>query len=332
MSAKNLRAKSLSAKAVSAGSSLADMAAPCSSTREVATAKGAHAKRSSGETSNGKRSEASPALAKTPRRAARVPVCAPATISEGDGVRYLHLDSPWVQGAMRLRKPLALELEYVQRMMAGLLLLPVPSGPDTSPGWQELAALQLGLGAASLTRFCHGVLGLRTTAVEINPSVIDACRIWFRLPADDARLQVVQADAAAYVQQADAAGTFSLIQVDLYDHEAAGPVLDSLAFYAACRALLTPDGVMTVNLFGRDASFERSAAHIAQAFAGGQVFGLRPTREGNTVVVASAAPELPSREEMSQRARYIEDHWKLPAGKWLRMIRALPPLAADPAS
>ena len=28
-----------------------------------------------------------------------------ATLSEFDGVRFLHLDSIWVQGAMRIRKP-----------------------------------------------------------------------------------------------------------------------------------------------------------------------------------------------------------------------------------
>ena len=33
------------------------------------------------------------------------PELAPATISEHDGVRYLHLGTPWVQGAMRLKKP-----------------------------------------------------------------------------------------------------------------------------------------------------------------------------------------------------------------------------------
>ena len=48
----------------------------------------------------------------------RDPKLAPATISEADGVRYLHLGTDWVQGAMRLRKPHAIELEYVRRMMA----------------------------------------------------------------------------------------------------------------------------------------------------------------------------------------------------------------------
>src|SRR5512143_2027959 len=91
---------------------------------------------------------------------------APATLSEADGVRYLHLGTPWVQGAMRIRKPQALELEYIQRMMAWMLLRPS----------RELArghAVQLGLGAAAITRFCHGVLKMRSTAVELNPTVID---------------------------------------------------------------------------------------------------------------------------------------------------------------
>ena len=46
------------------------------------------------------------------------------TLSEHDGVRYLHLGTPWVQGAMRIARPRAIELEYVQRMLAALLWVP----------------------------------------------------------------------------------------------------------------------------------------------------------------------------------------------------------------
>ncbi|HET9205711.1 MAG TPA: spermidine synthase, partial [Burkholderiaceae bacterium] len=49
------------------------------------------------------------------------PALPEATISEQDGVRYLHLDTPWVQGAMLLKQPRTLVLEYVQRMMAWML-------------------------------------------------------------------------------------------------------------------------------------------------------------------------------------------------------------------
>ena len=46
----------------------------------------------------------------------------PIDISEEAGVRYLHFGSDWIQGAMRIRKPYALELAYTREMMAGLLL------------------------------------------------------------------------------------------------------------------------------------------------------------------------------------------------------------------
>lgn len=239
---------------------------------------------------------------------------APATVSEADGVRYLHLGTPWVQGAMRIRKPLAIELEYVQRMMVWLLL-------RTAETLESDHAVQLGLGAGSITRFCHGVLRMRTTAVELNPTVIGVCRAYFQL-APGRRLKVVEADAGAWAADESRAASVDVLCVDLYDHDAASPVLDSDAFYADCCRLLTPGGVMTVNLFGRDASFERSAERIAAAFGAAQVRSLRPTREGNTIVVAVKTAPWPSIEEMAARADHIEEAFGLPARKWLKMLRA----------
>jgi spermidine synthase len=241
----------------------------------------------------------------------------PATLSEFDGVRFLHLDSIWVQGAMRIRKPDQLELEYIQRMCAWMLWR-----DPTALG--EGHAVQLGLGAAALTRFCHGQLKMQTTAVEINPEVIAACRHWFRLPADDARLKVVNEDAARWVNDDANLQTVDVLNVDLYDHEAASPVLDDEVFYAACRGVLADGGLMTVNLFGRSASFARSALRIARVFGSDQVWSLAPTKEGNTVVVAARGVQVPHREVLEQRAANIESRFKLPAQKWLRLVRPLP--------
>ena len=249
---------------------------------------------------------------------------APATLSEFEGVRYLHLDSPWVQGAMRLAKPNAIELDYVQRMMAWMLWRPAD---EVATGH----AVQLGLGAASITRFSRRVLRMRTTAVEINPSVIAACRQWFRLPPDDRLLTVLNDDAARWVADPAHAQTAQVLQVDLYDHDAAAPVLDDEAFYAACHAALvegdgTNGGLLSVNLFGRHASFEASVQRIASVFGAHQVWNLRPTREGNTVVIAGRGVALPERAELAARADNIEARYGLPARKWLRMIRVpLPP-------
>lgn len=246
----------------------------------------------------------------------RRPPLPEATVSEFDGVRYLHLDSPWVQGAMRVAAPRAIELEYVRRMMAALLWLP----PEALAG---APAVQLGLGAGTITRFCHGVLKMRCTAVELNPGVIRACRSCFRLPRDEARLTVLEQDAARWVSDPAQRGSALLLHVDLYDHEAAAPVLDDEAFYADCRGVLVEGGVMAVNLFGRHASFERSAAHIAGAFGRDQVWRVQPTREGNTVVVAGRGVSVPDRAGLDARAATLEERFGLPARKWLRMVRPL---------
>ena len=248
------------------------------------------------------------------------PELAPATISEADGVRYLHLGTPWVQGAMRIRKSLSLELEYIQRMMAWMLLRP-PA--ELTRGH----AVQLGLGAAAITRFCHSTLRMRCTAVEINPSVVDACKLWFHLPTNSPRFELVETDAARFVADPERAQTAQALCVDLYDHDAASPVLDSAEFYADCHRLLADGGAMSVNLFGRDASFERSAQRIAAAFGAEQVRSLQPTREGNTIVVALKGAPMPERDTLAARADNIESRFALPAKKWLRMMRPLASLA-----
>jgi spermidine synthase len=49
------------------------------------------------------------------------------------------------------------------------------------------------------------------------------------------KLRVVLADAAKEIRDPMWLGTVDALQVDLYDHEAAAPVLDSADFYADCR-------------------------------------------------------------------------------------------------
>ncbi|MBK6852453.1 MAG: spermidine synthase [Burkholderiales bacterium] len=230
---------------------------------------------------------------------------------------------------MRLRKPATIELDYVQRMCAWLLWrTPEPA----------MHAVQLGLGAAALTRHAYGVLGLRTTAVELNPQVVSACRAWFHLPQDDERLQVVVSDAGAWIAAPERAGSIAVLTVDLYDHQAAAPVLDDAEFYAACHRALEPGGFMTVNLFGRKASFARSAARIAAVFGAPHCLQVSPTAEGNTIAIARRAeagePGLrwvdPEGDTtLADRAAQITLLYKLPAARWLRLLK---PLIAPPAS
>ncbi|HNW00866.1 MAG TPA: spermidine synthase [Burkholderiaceae bacterium] len=234
--------------------------------------------------------------------------------SDEGPIRHLHLGTEWVQGSMLMDAPTVLVHEYIQRMMAWLLFI----DSDTAPRRQ---AMQLGLGAGSLTKFCHKEVRMKTVAIELNPQVLVACRGWFKLPVDNARMRVVLADAALEIQNPQWWGTVDALQVDLYDHEAATPVLDSLPFYSNCRRLLTEDGCMTVNLFGRSSSYQRSVEKISAAFGANAVWAFKPTRAGNTVVLAQRTPSRPNRSTWNERAELIQTRWGLPAKQWARVLK-----------
>ena len=230
------------------------------------------------------------------------------TISEEAGVRYLHFGTEWVQGAMRIARPFALELEYQQQMMAPLLFLPFPAH-----------VVQLGLGAAALTKYCYRHLPeTRVSVAELSGGVVDAARLWFSLPPDDARLTVHLDDARSFVADPARRGGADWLQVDLYDSAARGPVCDDVAFYVACRRALASPGVAVFNLFG--SSFEASYGAIAPAFAD-RVLVLPEVDAGNRVALAFNGPPIDwSWGELQRAARQAEARHRLPLRQWADAI------------
>lgn len=248
-----------------------------------------------------------PAAPRAP--AARKPKFAPVTLSEHDGVRYLHFGTEWVQGAMRIRKPDWLELEYAQQMMAWMLFTVQP---------QRIA--QLGLGTAALTKFCYRTFpDTKVTAVELNPSVITVCESMFKLPPNDERLTVLEMDALDFVNDPAHEGQFDVLQCDLYDATARGPVLDSAEFYRACNACLAPGGIMTVNLFGDHPSYARNIK--AMKFAFDEVICLPEVHDGNVVAICFKARPALDFEALAARAAQIVSATKLPAKSWVKGMR-----------
>lgn len=217
-------------------------------------------------------------------------------VSEEAGVRYLHFGSDWVQGAMRIRDPFALELQYTREMMAGLLLR-----DEDWPG----GVLAIGLGAGSLTKFIHRHCPhTRQTVVEIEPRVIAAARHFFALPEPDQRLTVETGDGAEYVQRGER--RFDYVLVDGYDAKARCGALDTPAFYAALRARLSDSGLMAVNLFGSARGFDASLARICEAF-GERVLAFPSCDSGNVIVLAAVGdPIALPLSELRDRAQALK--------------------------
>ena len=200
-------------------------------------------------------------------------------VSESKGVRYLHFGSPWVQGAMRIARPNALELEYTRELMFPLLL--------RGDGHWPRSVLQVGLGAASITRFLHRHFpSARQTIVELSEEVLHAARQFFKLPHD---VPVLLADGADYLASTQA--RFDLIVVDGFDDRGRAGRLDTVPFYFDAARHLTRQGLMSVNLLTRMRGAEPSLGRMAEAFPD-RVLELPPTEAGNVVAICAAGPRI----------------------------------------
>lgn len=203
-------------------------------------------------------------------------------VSESAGVRYLHFGSHWIQGAMRVARPWALELDYTREMMAALLLRP-------DPGWPR-SALLIGLGAASLTKFLYRHRPeAKLTVVEIDPEVVAVAHQHFTLPDEDARLHIVIDDGAAYL--AACRQRFDLIMVDGFDENARTGMLDTLPFYLNCKARLSDSGLLVTNLLSKRKGVKKSLERIEEAFDG-RAIAFPSCDSGNVVAFAATGASV----------------------------------------
>ena len=234
------------------------------------------------------------------------------TFSESGGIRYLHFGTELIQGAMRIRDPNAIYLEYNQQMMAWLLFLETKSGMQVA---------QLGLGTGALTKFtyqhCPAVI---STVVELNSAVIVSARSMFSMPDDDRRLKSLQIDAKEFVKNPKNKNTYDAVQVDLYDAICDGPSVSSLEFYKGCYNILKEPGVLTVNLFSRHKSFKINLKNICVAFDN-RVLLFPESHDCNVVAIAFKGPKLEAEwRDVSARAKLIREKTDLPTNKWVSGI------------
>jgi spermidine synthase len=158
-----------------------------------------------------------------------------------------------IQSEMLLSHPDALVLEYARAMMCFALFTPRPRH-----------ILMVGLGGGSLAKFCYRHFpNARITVLEISAEVI-ALRDAFQVPPDDARLCIVHADAADYLQAIPA--SVDAILADGFDAAGMPAALGSAAFYRDCRRALREGGVLVANVLSYDPGHDAIVKRIEDAF------------------------------------------------------------------
>ncbi len=202
---------------------------------------------------------------------------------------------------MRIARPYALELEYTREMMACLLfrgeLTPVHHTVKTDAGWPK-SVLQIGLGAASLTKFWHRYFPHTSqTIVEINPGVVAMAHQSFKLPRnEDANIDIHVGDGVTWINETT--HKFDCIMVDGYDQHARFGALGTPEFYRDCRARLTRHGLLVLNLFGRSRGYRQQLDSLNEVF-NHRVLALPPIESvagagdgGNSIVFAAVGDTM----------------------------------------
>lgn len=232
-------------------------------------------------------------------------------ISEKYGVRSLHIGSDTVQSAMRLSRPYDLELAYTRSMMAFLLFCPEPRD-----------VLMIGLGGGSITKFIYRYMpAVRVRVVEVNAEVVAIARHSFKVPANDARLEVMVADGVEYVQRRRVAA--DVIVVDGYDGESQAEGLSESTFYQACLARLNSRGVMVANLWSGDRQFSDALGRIRETFPAGYL-SLPAEKPGNVIVLGFRdRPENTSWKELLRRADALTQEYGLEFGRFVEALRKM---------
>ena len=202
----------------------------------------------------------------------------PPTVRRGWRYTELQFTGGVAQSRMRTFRPDHLLIDYTRTMMAALLFRPQP---------RRLG--MVGLGGGSQAKFCHRHLpDTRVEVAENNPQVV-ALRRRFRIPRDDARLQVFLADGADFLR--DRRGRFDVLLVDGYDETGIPAALSSQRFYDDCRDALADGGVMACNLYATD--FAAHAEKLRRSFGHGRVWVLEERRQSNRVAFAWKGDPFP---------------------------------------
>jgi spermidine synthase len=193
-------------------------------------------------------------------------------------VRRLYFTLRYLQSAMTLKNPHALDLAYTRKMMAFLLFHPNPK-----------RILIVGLGGGSLAKFCHKHLPrARVTAIEIDPTVI-AMSGQFGVTPDD-RLAIIHADAADYLPTAQA--DTDVLLLDGFDRDGIAPSLSDPAFFDAARRRLRPHGLLVANLAGAEDNWRSHLAMLRDEFDD-RVILVRVAGDDNHIAFASTDPNFP---------------------------------------
>jgi spermidine synthase len=146
----------------------------------------------------------------------------------------------FLQSRLNLENRNSLVLINTKLMLASLLF-------QSSPA----RILMLGLGGGSIPNFLHHVFpDTRIDVVEVDPNVIDISRRFFNLRETE-NYKIHPMDARIFIQSQIGKNSYDLIFLDAFKSGSVPFHLKTEEFYREILEVLSPDGVVASNLYGK---------------------------------------------------------------------------------
>lgn len=228
-------------------------------------------------------------------------------------MRSMHFGTYPRQSSMSIQQPHQLTLSYTRSMMACLLFNPLPKH-----------ILVIGLGGGSLVKFLlHHYPDTQITVIEYRRDVIDIAQRFFGVPEHDERLIICHGDGYQLVSEMFYRGEqqFDLLLVDAYDHEGMAQSIGAQVFFDACAGVLSPRGLMSINLWGSDRpSFNLTMQRINQSFDD-QSLLLPVADKGNVIALALKQVVNPTKlKKLRPLAEQLEDNLQVSLPQSLQQL------------
>ena len=211
------------------------------------------------------------------------------------------------QSRIRLSKPHILQHEYTQAMMLPLLFC------------QPKRICLLGLGGGALLHaLYYAISGVQITAVELRQEVLDAAKMYFKLPQGK-RITLDVANATDYLEEG-LPKKVDLLMTDLYNTEGMDRAVLQESFILNCAKNIKEDGWLVLNCWNdyksHDVLHELIKAHFIDVRA-------LDTGTGNWVIIAGKRKDALNVKELKANANKIGLQLEIPLGKWLSRLNAI---------